>query len=65
VPAFALRLPDNSFRVEIGRRLELTWTGDHDADVAAGLKLVVQAMERHIAQHPEQWLVAQPVWSAQ
>jgi hypothetical protein len=29
------------------------------------MKLVVQAMERHIAQHPEQWLVAQPIWSPQ
>ena len=62
VPAFALRLVDNSFQVQIGPRLELPQTGDHETDVAAGMALVAQAMERHIAQHPEQWLVAQPIW---
>jgi lauroyl/myristoyl acyltransferase len=65
VPAFALRLPDNSFRVRIEPRLELPQTGDHEADVGAGMELVVRAMERHIGPQPEQWLVAQPVWSAQ
>jgi lauroyl/myristoyl acyltransferase len=65
VPAFALRLPDNSFRIRVEPRLELPRTGDQEADVMAGMELVVQAMERHIGQHPEQWLVAQPIWSAQ
>jgi KDO2-lipid IV(A) lauroyltransferase len=62
IPAFALRLPDNSFRVQIEPPLELPQTGDIEADVATGMELVVEAMERHIAQHPEQWLVAQRIW---
>lgn len=65
MPVFAARLPDNSFLVQIEAPLELRRTGDGDADVEAGMKLVVAAMERHIGKHPEQWLVAQPIWLAQ
>lgn len=65
VPAFAHRLPDNSFRVRIEPPLELTRTEDVESDVAAGMEMVVTAMERHIAQHPEQWLVATRIWPAE
>ena len=63
VPVFGLRLPDDSFLVQVEPALELPHTGDVEADVAAGMKMVVEALERHISQHPEQWLVAAPVWS--
>jgi KDO2-lipid IV(A) lauroyltransferase len=62
LPAFALRLPDNSFRLEIEAPLELTRTGDEEAAIQSGIERVVEIMERHIAKNPEQWLVAQPVW---
>jgi lauroyl/myristoyl acyltransferase len=62
IPAFVLRLPDNTFRVDIEPPLPLAHTGDTEADVEAGMRLVVETMERHISQHPEQWLVAAPIW---
>jgi len=62
VPAFAIRLPDNSFQVVIEPPLDLRRTGDREADVRAGMRLVVAAMEQRIVQHPEQWLVAQRIW---
>jgi KDO2-lipid IV(A) lauroyltransferase len=62
IPAFAIRLPDNSFQVLIEPPLDLQRTDDRTADVATGMKLVVAAMERRIAEHPEQWLVAQRIW---
>jgi len=62
IPAFVLRLPGDSFVIQVGPPLELRRTGDTEADVAVGMEGVVRAMERHIAQHPEQWLVAAPVW---
>ncbi|MGD2207000.1 MAG: lysophospholipid acyltransferase family protein [Anaerolineae bacterium] len=62
VPAFASRLPDNTFRVEIEPALDLLRTGNLESDVAAGMALVVAAMEQHIGKHPDQWLVAAPVW---
>ncbi len=62
VPTFSLRLPDNSFLVQIEPPLELPQTGDWEADVEAGMRQVVAAMERHIARHPEQWLVTVSIW---
>jgi KDO2-lipid IV(A) lauroyltransferase len=62
VPGFVLRLPDDTFLVQIEPEIELPRTGDREADVAAGMEMVVDAMERHISEHPEQWLVAVPVW---
>jgi KDO2-lipid IV(A) lauroyltransferase len=64
IPAFARRLPDNSFLVQVEPPLELPQTGDEEADMATGMRMVAATMERHIAQHPEQWLVAQPIWPA-
>lgn len=62
LPIFALRLEDDTFYIQIEPELELESTGDREADVVRGMKKVVTIMERHISQHPEQWLVAAPVW---
>jgi KDO2-lipid IV(A) lauroyltransferase len=62
IPAFALRLPDDTFEVRIEPPLELSQTGDRDADVIAGMEKLVSVMERYIAKHPDQWLVAAPIW---
>jgi lauroyl/myristoyl acyltransferase len=64
IPVFTLRLPDDTFLVRVEPPLELSQTGDRDADVSAGMEKLVSAMERRIAEHPEQWLVAAPVWPA-
>jgi KDO2-lipid IV(A) lauroyltransferase len=64
IGAFALRLADDSFLVRIEPPIELPRTGNQDADLEAGMELVVAAVERHVGQHPEQWLLAQPVWNA-
>jgi KDO2-lipid IV(A) lauroyltransferase len=63
VPAFVERQPDNTFLVRIEPELELPQTGDSEADLVAGTQMVVSAMEKAISKHPEQWLVAVPVWS--
>ena len=62
VPGFGLRLSDNSFLARIDPALELPNTGDREADVAAGMEMVVEVLERIILQQPEQWLLAKPVW---
>jgi hypothetical protein len=48
--------------MRIGPPLQLIETGDLEADLVAGLKTIVNLMERYISQNPEQWLVAAPVW---
>ncbi len=62
VPGSGLRLSDNSFLARIEPELELPNTGDREADVAAGMEMVVEVLERIISQQPEQWLLAKPVW---
>jgi KDO2-lipid IV(A) lauroyltransferase len=63
VPGFGLRLPDNTFQVRIEPPMELPNTSDREADIAAGMEMVVDVLERNISEHPEQWLLAKPVWS--
>jgi KDO2-lipid IV(A) lauroyltransferase len=62
VPAFALRLPDDTFAMRIEPQLELLRTEDPEADLMDGLRRIVRVMEKYISQDPEQWLVAAPVW---
>ncbi len=63
VPAFVERLPGETFRLHFEPPLDVPQTGDVEADIAATMKELVSIMERHIIRHPEQWLVAVPVWA--
>jgi lauroyl/myristoyl acyltransferase len=56
------RRPDDSLQVWIPPEIEVPRTGDHEADVAAGMQNVVAVVEQHIARYPDQWLLASPVW---
>jgi len=62
LPAFALRLPNDTFLLEFEPPLALPHTGDREADLEAGMAMVVSTLERRIRAHPEQWLVTGRVW---
>jgi KDO2-lipid IV(A) lauroyltransferase len=62
VPGFCRRLPDDTFHARIEPALALPNTGDREADVTAGMRMVAEVLERVISQEPEQWLLAKPVW---
>lgn len=62
VCAFSERLPDNRFVAHFLPPLHLARTGDQEADVAAGVRQVVSAMEQAIARRPAQWYVTNAVW---
>jgi lauroyl/myristoyl acyltransferase len=62
VAAFGLRMEDDTFLVQVEPPFELHRTGDLEADIERGMDLTVEVLERYISQHPEQWLVAAPVW---
>lgn len=62
IPGFCRRLPDNTFHTRIEPALDLPETGDREADVTAGMRAMVEVLERVISQEPEQWLLAKPVW---
>jgi phosphatidylinositol dimannoside acyltransferase len=63
LPAFALRLPGDRSRVTFEAPLDLPHTGNREADVQAGVELVVAVLQRWIGRHPDQWLVSVPAWS--
>lgn len=63
VCAFSERLPDSRFVARFLPLLDLVRTDDREADVVAGTRLVVSAMEQAIARRPAQWYVTNAVWS--
>ncbi len=62
LPAFSMRLADNTFAAYAEPAIELRNTGDFDADVRAGVEQVARVMEKWIGQHPEQWVMFHRIW---
>ncbi len=62
LPAFSLRLPDNTFAAYAEPAIELKQTGDFDADVRAGVDQVARVMAKWIGQHPGQWVMFHRIW---
>lgn len=62
LPAFALRLPDNTFAAYAEPAVDLQNTGDFQADVRAGVEQVARVMEKWIGRHPEQWVMFHRIW---
>jgi KDO2-lipid IV(A) lauroyltransferase len=61
IPAFAHR-EGNVLRAVFEPELELSRTGDRDADVREGVRRWAEVLEPHIRVAPEQWSVFEPVW---
>jgi KDO2-lipid IV(A) lauroyltransferase len=59
---FGLRRPDNTYEAFVEPALELENTGDLERDTRAGMAKLVAVLEKYIGQHPEQWVMFQPVW---
>jgi KDO2-lipid IV(A) lauroyltransferase len=62
IPGFGQRLADDTFLARIEPALDLPRTGDREADIAAGMEMIADVLERTISQAPDQWLVAASVW---
>jgi KDO2-lipid IV(A) lauroyltransferase len=62
LPARALRLPDDTFHIQVEPPIEIERTEDPEADVIAGMECLVRIMERWIGAHPDQWLLTVPIW---
>jgi lauroyl/myristoyl acyltransferase len=63
VPAFTWR-ENGLLCARIEEPLALSSTGERDADVRAGVQRFAAILERYIKEHPEQWTVFEPAWSA-
>jgi lauroyl/myristoyl acyltransferase len=62
LPAFVERLPSDTFVVHVEPALDVPQTDDAEADIIAAMEDLVVILERYVSRHPEQWLVAAPVW---
>jgi lauroyl/myristoyl acyltransferase len=62
LPAFSLRMPDNTFAGYIEPAVGLRRTGDFKADVRAGVEQVAKTMEKWIGQYPDQWVMFHRIW---
>lgn len=61
VPGFALR-EEGRLRAFGEPEIELTRTGDRDADVREGVRRWAEVLERWVRRAPEQWSVFEPIW---
>jgi KDO2-lipid IV(A) lauroyltransferase len=59
---FSVRRPDNTYEAFVEPTLDLENTGHLERDTRAGMAKLVAVLEKYIGQHPEQWVMFQPVW---
>ena len=62
VVGFVRRTERGGVRLSIDPPLRLARSGDREADAAAGMELVLRALERGIRRSPDQWFALHPVW---
>jgi KDO2-lipid IV(A) lauroyltransferase len=62
LPAFSIRLPDNTFAAFAEPPVVLENTGNLEADTRAGVEQIARVMEKWIGQHPEQWVMFHRIW---
>jgi KDO2-lipid IV(A) lauroyltransferase len=62
LPAFSLRKPDNTFEAFVEPAFSVLDTGNAERDVRVGMVQLVAVLEKYIGQHPEQWVMFQPIW---
>lgn len=63
VLGFSRRNPDHTYEAYFLPAFEPPREGTDDERVTAGMKFVISAMEKAIAQNPEQWTVTVSIWA--
>jgi KDO2-lipid IV(A) lauroyltransferase len=62
LPVFTRRLPDGKYILEIGRKVELIRSDNHDNDVLLNTQNFTKIIEEKIRQYPEQWFWVHQRW---
>jgi KDO2-lipid IV(A) lauroyltransferase len=65
IPAKAWRLPGYRIKVVVEPPLEITRTGDFDADVRATAERLLPIFEDQLRSDPGQWAVLEAIWKEQ
>jgi KDO2-lipid IV(A) lauroyltransferase len=62
LPAFTRLLPDGTYLMEIGPKVDIVNTGNRDKDVLTNTQLFTKIIENYIRQYPEQWFWMHQRW---
>ncbi len=65
LPVRSLRNSDGTFTVEVLPPIELRNSGSSKDDIRLNTQRVTNTLEKLISEHPEQWIVFEPVWKMQ
>jgi KDO2-lipid IV(A) lauroyltransferase len=62
LPCFIVRDDTGRYRIIIGKPIEITRTGDYEADCLSLTQKRIEVLERYIRDYPDQWLWTQSRW---
>jgi Kdo2-lipid IVA lauroyltransferase/acyltransferase len=65
LPGHMVRLPDGRYRFVIGPEVEVTSTGNWNADILANTQRFTKIIEETVRQYPDQWLWVHQRWKTQ
>jgi len=65
LPAYMARRPDGRYRLVIGPEVDVTRTGDREADVLANTQRFTKIIEETVRLYPDQWLWVHQRWKTQ
>ena len=65
LPGYIARLPDGRYRLVIGPEVEVTRTGNRDADVLVNTQRFTKVIEEVVRQYPDQWFWVHQRWKTQ
>lgn len=65
LPARSLRYDRGRYGIEIRPPIVLQSSGNLKDDITANTQRITDALESFISEHPEQWVVFEPVWNMQ
>ena len=65
LPGYMVRLPDGRYRLVIGPEVEVTRTGDRDADVLVNTQRFTKVIEEIVRRYPDQWFWVHQRWKTQ
>ena len=65
LPAYMVRLPGGRYRLVFGPEVEVTRTGDRNADVLANTQRFTKVIEQIVRRYPDQWLWIHQRWKTQ
>ncbi len=62
VPILISRCEDDRVRLIVGQRIEYARGRDFDATLRGITQAIASTFEEHVRQHPDQWVIARPIW---